>query len=75
MALVCLGLFLFQEFILWAEWPSEMPPVFAYLGITFTLMAFVFTDQLRKQSGWRMVPLVLALLLALFLLASRWQGT
>ena len=75
MALICFGLFLFHPFILWVEWPSEMSLAFAYLGMAFTLMALVFTDQLRKRAGWRLVPLVLALLLALFLLASRHQGT
>jgi hypothetical protein len=40
--------------------------------MTFTLMAVVFTDQLRNRTGWRLVPLALTLLVALFLLASRW---
>src|SRR3954470_6018466 len=75
MALICFALFLFHRLIFWIEWPPAMPQVFACLGMMFTLMGVVLTDRLRNRAGWRIVPLVLALILALFLLASRWQGT
>lgn len=80
MALICFGLLLFPGFLFWFDLtdpPAEVllrftAPVLGCLGMTFTLMAVVFTDQLRNRAGWRVVPLVLALLFALFLLASRW---
>src|SRR5436190_22629064 len=86
MALICFGLLLLPGSVFWFNLPDGdgstervqflwgiTAPVLGCLGMTFTLMGVVFTDHLRSRAGWRIVPLVLALLLALFLLATRWQ--
>jgi hypothetical protein len=85
-ALICFGLLLLPYSLFWFNladgyestegveflW-GMTAPVLGCLGTMFMLMGVVFTDQFRNRAGWRMVPLILGLLIALFLLAMRWQ--